>query len=63
MQGTARREENGAEVLAHKIAPRPNATRREHLAQAAYGAAAAENQEAQRPTMRGFKIANSEAGQ
>ncbi len=32
-------------------------------AQAAYGAAAAGNQEAQRPTMRGFKIANAAAGQ
>ena len=32
-------------------------------AQAAYGAAAVENQEAQRPTMRGFKIANAAAGQ
>ncbi|MHB8312166.1 MAG: putative transposase [Candidatus Dormibacteria bacterium] len=32
-------------------------------AQAAYGAAAAGNQEAQRPTMRGFKIANAAVGQ
>ena len=32
-------------------------------AQAAYGAAAVENQGAQRPTMRGFKIANAAAGQ
>ena len=32
-------------------------------AQAVYGVAAAANQEAQRPTMRGFKIANAAAGQ